>query len=278
MAVEEAHVRFGLEVLCYCLMSNHYHFLVKTPEGNLGRAMRHINGVYTQRYNRLKKTDGPLFRGRYKAILVEEDSYQLQVSRYIHRNPVETSAVGSLEKYPWSSYPCYLGNRTYPDWLIPDDVLAQLGAKRNIAARYKAYVELGVDEELQQFYGKGNQVPYLGSDDFRAWAYSQRQTGDEAVSEQQKAFFRPSLGTIIEKVAQAFSVSTGSLTQASRGVENVPRWAAMYLCQEAGGHRLADIAKTFGLTRTGSIPTTIAKLRDRMNGDKRLRKRVNSAI
>ena len=86
--LEEAHQRFGIEILCYCLMSNHYHLLVKTPEANLGRAMRHINGLYTQRYNRLKQTDGSLFRGRYKAILVEEDSYQLQLSRYIHRNPI----------------------------------------------------------------------------------------------------------------------------------------------------------------------------------------------
>ena len=68
----EAHKRFGLQIQSYCLMQNHYHLLIKTPEGNLGRAMRHINGLYTQRYNRMRKTDGPLFRGRYKAILVEE--------------------------------------------------------------------------------------------------------------------------------------------------------------------------------------------------------------
>jgi len=74
-------------------MNNHYHLMVKTPEGNLGRAMRHLNGLYTQRYNRLRKTDGSLFRGRYKAILVENDSYQLQLSRYIHRNPIEASVV-----------------------------------------------------------------------------------------------------------------------------------------------------------------------------------------
>ena len=74
-------------------MGNHYHLLVETPLGNLDRIMRHINGVYTQRYNRLKKTDGPLFRGRYKAILVDEDSYLLQVSRYIHRNPVEVKGA-----------------------------------------------------------------------------------------------------------------------------------------------------------------------------------------
>lgn len=112
--LEEAHQRFGLQVLCYCLMSNHYHLLVKTPEANLGRAMRHINGVYTQRYNRLKKSDGSLFRGRYKAISVEEDSYQLQLSRYIHRNPIDAGMVKQLENYPWSSYPFYIKNKKIP--------------------------------------------------------------------------------------------------------------------------------------------------------------------
>ena len=101
--LEEAQQRFSVEILCYCLMGNHYHLLLKTPEANLGRVMRHINGVYTQRHNRLKRTDGPLFRGRYKAICVEEDSYQLQLSRYIHRNPIEARLVSELESYNWSS-------------------------------------------------------------------------------------------------------------------------------------------------------------------------------
>jgi len=70
------HQRFGLQILCYCLMSNHHHLLVKAPEANLGRAMRHINGQSTQRYNRLRKQEGQLFSGRNKAILVREGSYQ----------------------------------------------------------------------------------------------------------------------------------------------------------------------------------------------------------
>jgi REP element-mobilizing transposase RayT len=74
-------------------MDNHYHLLVKTPKGNLSRAMRHINGVYTQRCNRWAKKDGPLFRARYKAIIVEKDAYLLQVSRYIHLNPVVAKIV-----------------------------------------------------------------------------------------------------------------------------------------------------------------------------------------
>ena len=103
----DAHERFGLVFHGYCLLGNHNHLLLQTPHGNLGRAMRHINGMYTQRYNRLKRTDGPLFRGRYQAILVEKDRYLLPLSRYIHRNPVETTSprVHSLATYLWSSFP-----------------------------------------------------------------------------------------------------------------------------------------------------------------------------
>jgi len=152
-------------------MSNHFHLLVKTPEGNLGRAMRHISGVYTQRHNRLRKTDGPLFRGRYKAIMVEEDSYQLQLSRYIHRNPLEAKIVDKLEDYPWSSYKYYISKKQTPAWLYPQEILEQLQAKKNVHSKYKAFVNLGVDEEMLQFYSKGNMTPYLGSEEFRAWAY-----------------------------------------------------------------------------------------------------------
>ena len=91
--IGEVKQRFQCVIHAYCLMGNHYHLSVETPNANLGRIMRHINGVYTQRDNRLKKTDGPLFRGRYKAILIDHDAYLLQLSRYIHRNPVEMKHV-----------------------------------------------------------------------------------------------------------------------------------------------------------------------------------------
>ncbi len=76
-------------------MGNHYHLLIETPRANLDRIMRHINGIYTQRYNRLRRTDGPLFRGRYKAIIVDADDYLLPLSRYIHRNPIEVKECNS---------------------------------------------------------------------------------------------------------------------------------------------------------------------------------------
>ncbi len=85
--------RYRVEVHAYCLMSNHYHLMLHNPDGNLQRIMRHINGVYTQYFNRTERTDGALFRGRYKAILVDAETYWLALSRYIHRNPLEAGLV-----------------------------------------------------------------------------------------------------------------------------------------------------------------------------------------
>ena len=82
-------------------MGNHYHLLISTPDANLSRAMRHLNGVYTQRYNRMEKTDGALFRGRFKALLVEADSYLRSVRKYIHLNPIDAGLIKKPAKYLW---------------------------------------------------------------------------------------------------------------------------------------------------------------------------------
>lgn len=270
--LSESHQRFGLEVLCYCLMDNHYHLLVKTREANLGRAMRHINGVYTQRHNRMKKTDGPLFRGRYKAICVEEDSYQLQLSRYIHRNPIEAGMVKRLEDHPWSSYGYFIRRQPPPDWLFPQAIFDQLNVKTRIREKYRAYVEQGIDEELASLYNKGNQVPYLGSDEFRQWAYAQRETDEMEITRQTRQHFRPGIAEIIESVAKQFKVSSESMLISQRGrvPNNIPRWVGMYMAQEYGAMTLKEIAGAFGLKRGGSIPTTIKKLLLAMEKDKKL--------
>ena len=270
--LSEAHQRFGLEVLCYCLMSNHYHLLVKTPEANLGRAMRHINGVYTQRYNRMHKTDGSLFRGRYKAICVEEDSYQLQLSRYIHRNPIDAGLVNRLTEYPWSSYRYFVANKSQPDWLYPQAIFDQLHTRHNKREKYRAFVELGVDEEIATLYGKGNQASYLGSNDFRDWVYQQRQTEESELSRQTRQIFRPSIAAVIDCVSRQFNVTKESIRMSQRGrvTNNIPRWVSMYLAQECCAATLKDIAMAFGLKRSGSIPTTIKKLKLIMESDKAL--------
>lgn len=272
----EAHDRFGIQILCYCLMSNHYHLLVKTPEANLGRAMRHINGVYTQRHNRLKKTDGSLFRGRYKAICIEDDSYQLQLSRYIHLNPLEAKMVKKLDAYPWSSYPYYIKNQKAPHWLYQNEIYSQLQFKTKQREKYRAFVELGVDDEIALFYSKGNTMPYLGSERFRDWAYSQRTTEENSISKSDIRLFRPTIAEIVTQISKKFKVTEQSIVNYSRGtaVTNIPRWVGFYLSQEVGGKSLAEIANYFNLKRTGSIPTTIKKLKLLLEEDLYLAKKV----
>ena len=275
--LSEAHQRYGIQILCYCLMDNHYHLLVKTPEANLGRAMRHVNGVYTQRHNRLKKTDGSLFRGCYKAICVEQDSYQLQLSRYIHQNPLVAKKVKRCGDYPWSSYPYYIKNLKTPDWLYQQEIYDQLHVKTKLREKYRAFVELEIDDELTQFYNKGKIAPYLGSDSFRDWVYAQRLTDDSTVVKKEIQLFRPSMDEIVSKVVKVFNVSQSSILKSQRGrVEsNIPRWVAMYLSQEISSKKLTEIATLFNLKRTESIPTTIAKLKIMLESDLSLMRKVN---
>jgi len=97
---------FHIKVAAFCLMQNHYHLLIQTPEGNMSRSMRHINGVYTQRFNRIHGYDGHLFRGRYKSILIDADSYLLQVMRYIHREKEKGTGKLCLTSAQYYWYIC----------------------------------------------------------------------------------------------------------------------------------------------------------------------------
>ncbi len=114
-----------MRISAYCLMPNHYHLLVQTPDGNMSRCIRYVNGVYTQRFNRYNKKEGQLFRGRYKAVLIDEDSYLLEVLRYIYRNPLKAGIVKSLDDYPWSSHKGYLSQAKKWSWLQKEVLLRQ---------------------------------------------------------------------------------------------------------------------------------------------------------
>ena len=167
--LHETHTLWAVEILAYCLMPNHYHLCVRTPAGNLGRVMRHLNGVYTQRFNRAYWRDGPLFRGRYKAILVEEDTYLAAVIRYIHLNPVQAKLVTSPESYRWSSHARYLKPFTAPSWLRVKGVLTEFGTPR----AFHAFVIDGNEDALEAFYAAGRQRPVLGTEGFLEWVKTQ---------------------------------------------------------------------------------------------------------
>ena len=141
----EVVVRFGWLCHAYCLMDNHYHLLIETPEGNVSLGMRQLNGVYTQRFNRRHGRVGHLFQGRFKAIVVDRDSYLLELCRYVVLNPIRAAMVKHIEHYPWSSYPATMGLASCPGWLDTGWLLGQFGKRRTVAQRHYAdFVAKGV--------------------------------------------------------------------------------------------------------------------------------------
>lgn len=149
----------------YCLMSNHYHLLIETGRPSLSKGMRQLNGVYTQFYNRRYNRVGHVFQGRYKAIMVERDSYLLELCRYIVLNPVRAQMVRSARDWPWSSYRATAGLSEAIPALTTDWVLGNFGKQKSRAmAGYRVFVAEG-KKQPSPWQQLKNQV-FLGSDDF----------------------------------------------------------------------------------------------------------------
>lgn len=284
--VREAATRFNVDLLGWCLLKNEYHLLIKTPEGNLSRFMRQVDGLYTQYYQKQKRRRGSVFRARYKSVLFQAENYLVPLSRYLHQLP-RTARQNPLN-WPWSSLPLYLGKPGYDGGLKPAEVLAHFGGAgqpEQCVEAYAAYLQSNVERELLRFYGKKNQLSVLGDEKFRARARSVASiSGARGVSKGAVARKRPTPDRIISSVADTFQVSDSSILHAARGPgsKNVPRWVAMYLCQEAAGITLQQIARQFGLQRYGTVSTTIGKLKGEFEEDpplmtqvERIRRQLN---
>ncbi len=141
----ECIARFAWICHAYCLMDNHYHLIIETPDANLSAGMRQLNGVYTQRFNRRHGRVGHVFQGRFKGILVERDSYLLELCRYVVLNPVRAKMVRDVSQYAWSSYLATTGSIPAPPWLQTDWILSQFSSERKAARlEYRNFVAEGI--------------------------------------------------------------------------------------------------------------------------------------
>lgn len=139
--------RYNWRCHAYCLMGNHYHLLIETPDGNLSQGMRQLNGIYTQAFNRRHRRVGHVLQGRFKAIVVDKDSYLLELSRYIVLNPVRAKMVKHPKDYAWSSYRATAGLSRASEFLTRDWLLRQFGQQRRAAEeRYRQFVTAGIGE------------------------------------------------------------------------------------------------------------------------------------
>jgi putative transposase len=228
--------RFDAQAWAYCLMGNHYHLVLHTQEANLSRLMRQINGVYTQSFNRRHGLTGHLFQGRFKAILVDRDSYLLEVCRYVDLNPVRARLVKRPDAYAWSSYRALVGLAPAPVWLDAQPIYTQLAPGKSAARAADKYAEFvaqgkGIalwDEHLRQ------QI-YLGDN-----AFVSRMQKLADIDDTQKVQVSKTHLSAPTDDLQAYA-SSRAATKAQRNRNIVDAF-------HQGGHSQTAIASAFGVS------------------------------
>lgn len=220
--------RFNFVIYAYCQMGNHYHIMLETVEGNLAQGMRQLNSLYSQEFNRRHKLVGHVLQGRYKSILVQKESYLLQLSRYVVLNPVRAGLVAMPGDWPWSSYNATMGRCLAPDWQSVDWLLSQFGDVPDPAREhYQAFLLAGV----------GNSSPLADT-------LHQVILGDAAFVEQHSQCLGGVDFTAITKLQRR--VTAKALVEYE--IACADRDEAMFLAYESTAYTMAEIGKHFGVS------------------------------
>jgi putative transposase len=268
---------WNMRITAYCLMPNHYHLLVQTPDANISRCMRHIDGVYTQSFNRRNNCDGQLFRGRYKSILIEVDQYLLHLVRYIHRNPLKAGLVDRIEKYPWSSHKGYLSKAKKWNWLYKDFLLSMLSTQSSEQLKhYRDFMskEDGDEKMVGKIIEQKKWPSILGSKDFINLIKKKfflKKIDDEIPQSKELA---PDVRRIKKIICQSYNINESELLSSKRGVFNEARNVAIYLTRRLRGDSLKRIAEQYRIQKYSSVSSVIERMKAMITADRKFRKRV----
>lgn len=263
----------------YCMMTNHYHLLVQTPDANLSRCMRHVNGVYTQYYNRKYNSDGQLFRGRYKSILVDSDSYLLELVRYIHRNPLDAGLVKDLASYDWSSHKCYLSSAKKWEWLNKGFILKMFSDNKvESKKKYLEFVLKETPEEINRIFDGKKWPSIIGSDDFIDRMKKKFFNKKRHMEVPESKLLAPDIEKIKAAVCKEYNLEKEELHHSKRGSRNEARDTAIYLSRQLSGSKLTEIGKDFGINNYSTVSTIIERMKSRISEDRKVNKRVGHLI
>jgi putative transposase len=268
LMLQEGIERYGHQVHAFCLMTTHAHLAIQVGDIGLPRIIQNLAFRYTRWVNWRQNRTGHLFQGRYKAILVDADSYLLELVRYIHLNPVRSRIVQSPEEYPWSGHRAYLGLETIP-WLTTEWVLSMFSSRKDRARRgYRGFVDEGRDGGHQGEYGKGSEEDsrILGDTIFI----------DNILGQSRERLKRSvTVEKIVSHVCKQFSVEEGELSSSGKDRRLCRvRAIAAWLVLDSGCLTLAELSKR--VYRDCSTLSTAAKLLDvQAQTDKKLRQWVS---
>jgi REP element-mobilizing transposase RayT len=281
--------QFNIRLYLFTLMTNHFHLVFETPEGNCSKFMQSLSTAYTVYFNLRHKRHGHLFDGRYKAKLVEGDDYLLALSRYVHLNPVQIPSmkeqefqdkVRCLREYPWSTYQSYIGQRKKLPYITYAPVLAVMGGSTGVwSKRYKAFVESGLAECDEDFKASLKASPRsIGSDSFRAkidMLYekltAQSQSPEDISFRRITEPLAPQL--VLEIIGEVMDAEIEEFRQRRRG--SYQRGvAARYLCKYASLTQ-REVAHLLNMSTGAAVSQQMRKLSEALIDDRKLREVLN---
>lgn len=262
-----------VELLCYCLLPNHVHLLVQTPQGNLSKLMQAFQTSYTRHFNRRHGRTGHVFEQRYKAFLVDRDNYLLQVSRYIHLNPVAAKFVRRPQAYRWSSYRAYLKDAG-EEGLKRDSILGQLtGTRQTQIAQYRAFVEGGIPAGGRWATLPIRQHAFIGGEEFVEEA---RRKGERQPELLTRSF---GLGEILRAVGEVVRLTPEQLQTPSKnpGIQRA-RELFMYVARRQSGASLREITARLGVRDLSTVSHGVRRATVRWEKESRFRRRVTQIM
>ncbi len=272
----EASELWTVNISAFSLMPNHYHLLINTPKGNLSRFMRHLNGVYTQRFNKNNRCEGQVFKGRFKSIVVDGDSYLLQLLRYIHRNPLRAKMVKNINDFEWSSHQGYISNSKDWNWLYKDFMLSVFSKNRkDRLAAYGEFVgQLDKKDIIKALEGK-KWPSFFGSDKFvlsmKEKYYQEKR--DKEIPESH--ILSPDLNYIKDVVCKYYNIPGERLCINKRRSFNEPRDVAIYLSRNLRNNTLEQLGKDFLLNAHSSVSTVLRRIKKRIEKDSEFKKKID---
>jgi REP element-mobilizing transposase RayT len=266
--LESAYQRYGAIIHAYCLMGNHYHLLLETPRGNLSQVLHHINGAYTTYFNIKRGRSGHLFQGRFKGILVDQEAYGKELSRYIHLNPVRAGIVKTPSGYPWSSYRYFIGKDKKPQWLTTEFVLGDFGGEGRAGfRRYKEYVERVETKELKDPFKSVIASTFLGGEDFinriRMEYLEKKEIDKRNIPAIKRVLKGPSLEDIEKGVVKRLGRNHALYKK-----------VCIYLSHQHSGLRLDEIGAYFGM-KGSAISQLSRRFKETIKGDRELGETLN---
>lgn len=269
--------RFSLIVHAYCLMDNHYHLIVETPEANISRALQWLNVSYAVYFNKKRNRIGHVFQGRFKALIVNADEYLQILSRYIHLNPMRAKVVQQPENYRWSSYNAFVGNIEAPEWLETTYVLSTFQKTRKQAMHlYMKFCEDVDPQSLENPSKNAVQGFILGNDHFVKSIQEKlilTNVDENEIPQLRKLKLRPAVEQIVEEVGKEFAWETADILRAGKK-GNTAREAAIYLSCFHTGLMGKEIGDYYGQISGARVAMILKKIKIKLETDKQFGKKI----